>query len=99
MIMRDKLVQEIIEYQRDNQGGRVRSGEPIRKEIKCRASLNTSPEAATAYGTHGEQILYVTTTDALDKEALYFFMDIPFTVRQSLPSARFTHYILIEVKE
>jgi hypothetical protein len=58
-----------------------------------------SPEAATAYGTHGEQVLYVITSDALDKEARYFFMDIPFTVRQSLPGARFTHSILIEVKE
>lgn len=99
MVMRDKITQKIQEYELDNQGGRVPKDEPIIKEILCRASLNTNPEVATEYGTHGEQILYVTTAQALDKEARYFFKGIPYTVRRSLSVARFTHSILIEVKE
>lgn len=99
MIMRDKLVQEIKEYESDNQGGRVSKGEPIYKEIRCRASLNTSPEVASAYGTSGEQILHVFTSQALDKEARYFFMGTPYTVRHSSPSLRFNYSILVEVKE
>lgn len=99
MVMRDKLVQVIQEYELDNQGGRVSKGEPIRKEIKCRASLNTSPEVASAYGTHGEQILHVITSQALDKEARYFFAETPYTVRHSSPNFRFYYSILVEVKE
>lgn len=99
MIMRDKIVEEIQGFERDNQGGRVSSGEPIRKEIDCRASLNTSPEAASAYGTNGEQILYVITSEALNKEARYFFANTPYTLRHTSPQNRFFYSILIEVKE
>ena len=99
MIMRDKLVQVIQEYESDNQGGHVSKGEPIRKEIKCRASLNTSPQVASAYGTHGEQILHVITSQELDKEALYFFAETSYTVRHSSPNFRFYYSILVEVKE
>lgn len=98
MIMRDTLTQIIPSYEPDGQGGRVLNGQTS-TEIKCRASLNTSPEVASAYGTDGEQILYTYTFEALDEEAQYFFANKKFTVRHSSPSNRLFYSILIEVKE
>ena len=99
MVFRDKLIQEIeAEKVPDNMGGFI-SQEPTRKEILCKASLNTSPEVATAYGTNGEQVLYVVAADKLDEEAFYFFGEKKYTLRAQTHNQRLYYSTLIEVKQ
>ena len=74
-------------------------GEPVTKEIVCRASYNTTPEAATAYGVNGEKVLYVITSSPLDSDSFYYFEDKKYSLRHSSPNRRFFYSILIEEKE
>lgn len=97
MVFRDKLIQEIDVKVPDGMGGFV-SQEPVQKEIRCKASLNTSPEVATAYGTNGEQVLYVVAADKLDEEAFYFFEEKKYTLREQTKNQRLYACTLIEVK-
>ena len=99
MVFRDILIQEIeTEKIPDGMGGYV-SQEPARKEIKCKASLNTSPEVANAYGTNGEQVLYVVAQEKLDKGAFYFFEQKKYTVRAQTNNNRLFYTTLVEVKQ
>ncbi len=98
MVLRDKLIQEIDVKVPDGMGGFI-SEEPVRKEILCKASLNTSPEVATAYGTNGEQVLYVVAADKLDEEAFYFFEEKKYTLRAQTHNNRLYNCTLIEVKQ
>ena len=99
MVFRDKLIQEIESQERipDGMGGFV-SQEPVRKEIRCKASLNTSPEVASAYGTNGEQVLYVVAQEKLNKEAFYFFDNLKYTIRAQTNNNRLYYSTLVEVK-
>ena len=99
MVFRDKLIQEIESQERipDGMGGFV-SQEPVRKEIRCKASLNTSPEVASAYGTNGEQVLYVVAQEKLNKEAFYFFDNLEYTIRAQTNNNRLYYSTLVEVK-
>jgi len=98
MVFRDKLIQETEGLKvPDGMGGFI-SQEPVRKEIRCKASLNTSPEVATAYGTNGEQVLYVVAADKLDEEAFYFFEQKKYTLREQTKNQRLYASTLIEVK-
>lgn len=98
MVFRDKLIQEMEGIKvPDGMGGFI-SQEPVRKEIRCKASLNTSPEVATAYGTNGEQVLYVVAAEKLDKEAFYFFEQKKYTLREQTKNQRLYASTLIEVK-
>ena len=99
MVFRDKLIQEIESQERipDGMGGYI-SQEPVRKEIRCKASLNTSPEVASAYGTNGEQVLYVVAQEKLNKEAFYFFDNLKYTIRAQTNNNRLYYSTLVEVK-
>ena len=104
MVFRDKLIQEIESQERipDGMGGFI-SQEPVRKEIRCKASLNTSPEIASAeianaYGTNGEQVLYVVAQEKLNKEAFYFFDNLKYTIRAQTNNNRLYYSTLVEVK-
>lgn len=98
MVFRDKLIQETEGVKvPDGMGGFI-SQEPVRKEIRCKASLNTSPEVATAYGTNGEQVLYVVAAEKLDEEAFYFFEQKKYTLREQTKNQRLYASTLIEVK-
>ena len=99
MVFRDKLIQEIESQERipDGMGGFV-SQEPVRKEIRCKASLNTSPEVASAYGTNGEQVLHVVAQEKLNKEAFYFFDNLKYTIRAQTNNNRLYYSTLVEVK-
>lgn len=99
MVMRDTIRQmKNIQYKYDSMGGRAIT-DSDNSDIKCRASFNVSPEVASEYGTHGEQVLYVITSEALNKEVLYFFEEKTYSVRETVHNNRFYHTILVEVKE
>lgn len=98
MILRDKIIQIKSEKEKDGFGGFTRKNE-VRTEIECKASLNTSPEAATAYGPAGEQVLYVVTRLPLDKGAFYLFDDKKYTVRFQTNNNRLFYSTLVEVKK
>lgn len=99
MVMRDTIYQIIDqEYESDGEGGRVSLPGASNKPIKCRASFDTSPEVAAAYGLQSEQILYTFTSVALDEEALYLFDGKKYSVRHVSPSNRLFYSILIEEK-
>ena len=99
MVMRDTIYQIINqEYESDGEGGRVSLPGASNKPIKCRASFDTSPEVAAAYGLQSEQILYTFTSVALDEEALYLFNGKKYSVRHVSPSNRLFYSILIEEK-
>ena len=98
MILRDKIIQIKTEKIEDDMGGFTR-GDEIRTEIECKASLNTSPEVATAYGLSGEQVVYVVTREPLDKEAFYLFDGKKYTVRFQTRSNRLSYSTLVEVKK
>lgn len=98
MILRDELIQIKTVSTPDGSGG-FTSKEETQKTFECKASFNTSPEVANAYGTNGEQVLYVITREELDKEAFYLFKDKKYTLRQQVnPNKRFYSSTLIEVK-
>lgn len=98
MIFRDKIIQvkEAIKVP-DGMGGFI-SEEPTQTPLNCRASLNTSPEVATAYGTNGEQVLYVVSRERLDEEAFYLYLEKRYTVRAQTDNNRLYYSTLIEVK-
>lgn len=98
MILRDKIIQIKSNKIKDDMGGFTR-GDEIRTEIECKASLNTSPEVATAYGLSGEQVVYVVTREPLDKEAFYLFKNKKHTVRFQANNNRFFYSTLVEVKK
>lgn len=98
MIFRDGLIQVSRNTTPDGKGG-FTSEDGVQRIFQCKASLNTDPEVANAYGTHGEQVLYVITREQLDKEAFYLFQKKRYTVRQEThPNNRLYSYTLIEVK-
>ena len=97
MIFRDNLIQVKTEQVPDGMGG-FTSKENTKTSILCKASLNTSPEVATAYGTNGEQVLYVVSREGLDKEAFYLFMEKKYTVRMQTDNNRLYYSTLVEVK-
>lgn len=97
MVVRDKITKISLEKTLDGMGGFASHFEPL-AEIECKASLNTSPEVAAAFGLNREQVLYVVTRDALDKEAFYLFNGIIFSVRQQIKMNRFYFSTLIEEK-
>ena len=98
MILRNKITQITQTKESDGMGGFI-SKDPIYTEIECKASLNTDPEAATAYGPAGEQILYVVTRTKLDKEAFYLFMDKKYSVRFQTENGRLFYSTLVETKK
>lgn len=99
MVLRDKIIQIQTEKESDGMGGSTRKNE-IRTEIECKASLNTSPEAATAYGPAGEQVIYVVTRQPLDKEALFSYKSKTYRVRfQCDTNRRLFYSTLVEVKK
>lgn len=99
MVFRDKIIQvkEGIKVP-DGMGGFI-SGESTQTPLNCRASLNTSPEVATAYGTNGEQVLYVVSRERLDEGAFYLYLDKRYTVRAQTNNNRLYYSTLIEVKQ
>ena len=98
MTFRDKITKIVPgEKVKDGMGGFTRKSDTM-SIIKCKASLNTNPEVAYAYGTNGEQVLYVVSLDALDKEAFYLFNGMVFTLRSQIAHHRFFSSTLIEVK-
>lgn len=98
MILRDTIIQIKSEKEKDGFGGFSRKNE-IRTNIECKASLNTSPEVATAYGPAGEQVLYVVTRLPLDKEAFYLFKEKKYTIRFQTDNNRLFYSTLVEVKK
>ena len=99
MILRDKIIQIKSIKEKDEFGGFTRK-DPTQTEIECKASLNTSPEVATAYGPAGEQVLYVVTRIPLDKEAFYLFKEKKYTIRfQTDTNRRLFYSTLVEVKK
>lgn len=98
MVLRDKITKVIVNKESDGCGGFVYSEEE-RTPINCKASFDTRPETATAYGLSGEQVLYVVTTQALDKEAFYYFQDKKYSVRFQTQNNRFFYTTLIEIKK
>lgn len=98
MILRDKLIQIKSTKEKDGFGGFTRK-DPMQTEIECKASLNTSPEVATAYGPAGEQIIYVVTRIPLDKGAFYLFEDKKYSVRFQTDTNRLFYSTLVEVKK
>lgn len=98
MILRDTITQIKIETESDGMGG-FTSKNTTETQIACKASLNTSPEAATAYGPAGEQVLYIVTRDELDKEAFYLFKDKKYSVRFQASNGRLYTSTLVEVKK
>lgn len=99
MILRDSITQVKIEKESDGMGGKKRKGEEVRITFDCKASFNTSPEVATAYGVSSEQILYVVTRDPLDKGAYFLFKNKKYTMRFDTTNGRLFYYTLIEVKK
>lgn len=99
MVFRDKIIKikEAIKVP-DGMGGFI-SEEPTQTLLNCRASLNTSPEVATAYGTNGEQVLYVVSRERLDEEAFYLYLEKRYTVRAQTDNNRLYYSTLIEVKQ
>lgn len=97
MILRDKIIQVKSVKEKDGFGGFSRKNEE-RTEIECKASLNTSPEVATAYGPAGEQILYVVTRVPLDKEAFFLFDNKKYNIRFSTNTNRLYYSTLVEIK-
>lgn len=98
MVFRDKITQIIQDRESDGQGGFVSKGEPTFKVIDCKASLNTSPEVAAAYGPKGEQVVYVVTRIPLDKEAIYLFNEKKFAVRFQSNNNRLYYSTIVEIK-
>lgn len=99
MVFRNKLIQVIENKVSDGQGGfKKDAAAASKREINCKASLNTSPEVMNAYGQHGEQVLYVITLSPLDKEAFYLFLDKKYTIRNQTDNGRLYYSTLIEVK-
>ena len=98
MVLRDKITKVTTTKESDGCGGFIYS-EGVSTLINCKASLNTKPETATAYGLSGEQILYVVTNQALDKEAFYYFQDKKCTVRFQTQNNRLFYATLIEIKK
>ena len=98
MVLRDVITQIKSEKESDGMGGFTSKNE-IRTQIDCKASLNTSPEAATAYGPAGEQVLYVVTREELDKEAFFLFKEKKYTVRFQANNGRLFTSTLVEVKK
>lgn len=97
MVLRDDIIQVIIEKEPDGQGGFIIKNQ-LETHIECKASLNISPEVATAYGTHGEQVLHVVSRTQLSKEAFYLFNGTKFTVRAQSDNKRLFYSTLVEVK-
>ena len=97
MIFRDIITEVITEQESDGQGGFI-TKELLKTHVECKASLNISPEAATAYGTHGEQVLHVVSRTQLNKEAFYLFNGVKFTVRMQAHNNRLFYSTLVEVK-
>lgn len=97
MIFRDDITEVFTEKESDGQGGFIIKNHK-ETHIECKASLNISPEVATAYGTHGEQVLHVVSRAPLSKEAFYLFNGIKFTVRAQSDNKRLFYSTLVEVK-
>lgn len=98
MVLRDTITEIKTSKISDGMGGFINES-PTETQIECKASLNTSPEVATAYGTFGEQVLYVVTRGPLSKEAFYLFKDKKYTVRFETNNNRFFYSTLVEVKK
>lgn len=99
MILRDEITQIKLDKQPDGMGGYI-STETSRTKIQCKASYNTSPEVATAYGLSSEQVLYIVTSVKLDKEAFYLFKNKRYQIRfQAKNGSRLFYSTFIEVKE
>lgn len=99
MVLRDKITQVQVVKESDGMGGSTRKTE-IRTDLECKASLNTSPEVATAYGPAGEQVIYVVTRQPLDKEALFLYTDKKYKVRfQSNTNRNLFYSTLVEIKK
>lgn len=102
--MRDILFIVDNEYESDGEGGRrpknyEEEHPPVATPIRCKASFDTNPEVAAAYGLQSEQVLYVFTSSPLDEEGEYYYMGKRYTVRHMSPSNRLFYSILIEEKE
>ena len=97
MVFRHDIIQVIIEKEPDGQGGFIIKNQS-ETHIECKASLNIRPEVATAYGTHGEQVLHVVSRTLLSKEAFYLFEGTKFTVRAQSNNNRLFYSTLVEVK-
>jgi len=98
MILRDTIIQVKSEKQSDGMGGNTRTNK-IYTPIECKASLNTDPEVATAYGLSGEQVIYVVTREPLDKGAFYLFRDKKYTIRFQTDNNRLFYSTLVEIKK
>ena len=98
MVLRDIVTQIIQDQESDGQGGCISKGDPTFKEIECKASFNTSPEVATAYGPKGEQVLYVVTRIPLDKEAFYLFEGKKYAIRFQTNNRRLYYSTFVEIK-
>lgn len=98
MILRDKIIQVKSTQEKDGFGGFTRKNE-THTEIECKASFNTSPEVATAYGPAGEQVLYVVTRFPLDKEAFYLFKEKKYAIRFQTDNSRLFYSTFVEVKK
>lgn len=99
MITRETITQITVGEIPDGMGGSVPSNDKTLTNIECKASLNTSPEVAAAYGLTSEKILYVVTAQELNKEAFYLFNGKRYTVRFQTSTNRHFYSTLIEVKE
>lgn len=97
MVLRDLITQITPDYESDGMGGYTYETETL-TEIECKASFNTSPEVATAYGQFGEKILYVVTRQPLEEEAFYLYKNVRYTVRFQTQNNRFYFSTLVEVK-
>jgi hypothetical protein len=98
MVIRDKITKITSDKISDGMGGFDSQSETL-TDIECKASLNTSPEVAAAFGLSREQVLYVVTKEELDKEAFYLFNDMKFSLRFQTKNNRFYFSTLIEVKK
>ena len=98
MVLRDIITQVTQDRESDGQGGYISKGDPKYTDIECKASFNTSPEVATAYGPKGEQVLYVVTRQPLEKGAFYLFESKKYAVRFQTNNSRLYFTTLIEIK-
>lgn len=98
MISRDTITQITLDNTSDGMGGHTSSNKTL-TDIECKASLNTSPEVAAAYGLTSEKILYAVTTVELDKEAFFLFKGTKYTVRFQTNTNRHFYSTLVEIKE
>lgn len=98
MILRDTITKVTLDQESDGMGGYTTKNQTY-TEIECKASLNTNPEVATAYGPSGEQVIYITTRQLLDKEAFYLFKGKKFVVRFQYDNNRLFFSTLVEVKK